>query len=752
MAKKRFSVIVTGIVQGVGFRPYVYKLANGLGLTGWVLNSPAGVECAIEGEEKACSAFLARLKAEAPSVSRIDGVSVSELCPLQETAFTILPSKSGPRRTLISPDLALCPDCLAELLDPADRRYRYPFINCTNCGPRFTIIEGLPYDRPLTTMKHFVMCDKCRAEYSDPAERRFHAQPNACAACGPTLRFLDAAGKELPGEPLQLAKAALKAGLVLAVKGLGGYHLACDAQNEQAVNTLRGRKLRWHKPFALMLPDAEQTRRYCELNPQEEELLTSPAHPIVLLKRKKDAPCIPSAIAPDSSRLGVMLPYTPLHHLLCLGQLALVMTSANFSDEPIAYKDPDALTRLSGLADAFLLHDRPIFRRADDSVAIWAAGSSRLIRRSRGYAPQPLRLSGCKRQILAVGSQEKNTFCLTRGPEAILSQHIGDLDDVATYAQYRREIEHFCDMFKVRPEAVACDLHPDYLSTRYARQSGLPLLKVQHHHAHLASVLAEYGLNGPALGFIFDGSGYGPDGNLWGGEILYGDTAGFTRRAHLAYLPLPGGEKAIREPWRQALSALYAAGGEELAANSRWGWPAGWEITLRVLKQEVNAPLSSGMGRLFDALAALCGLYHKVSYEGQAAIALENIIDDTVSGCYGFAVEKRAEGPLILDWRPVIRAAAQDLLLGEQVKTVATRFHRAISGLCLELALRFKTELGAETVALSGGCWQNIWLLDSVWQELSAAGFKVYSNSAVPAGDGGLAYGQAAVAASMPEP
>ena len=751
MAQKRFSVIITGIVQGVGFRPYVYKLARCLGLAGWVLNSPAGVECAIEGEEEACSAFFKRLRGEAPAASRIDELHFSELAPQGDSAFVILPSKSGPRRTLISPDLAVCQDCLAELFDPADRRYRYPFINCTNCGPRFTIMEGLPYDRPLTTMKHFPMCDECRNEYKNPAQRRFHAQPNACARCGPALLFLDAAGQKIPGEPLQLAVAALKAGQVVAVKGLGGYHLACDALNERAVNTLRGRKARWHKPFALMLADVDQIRRYCELCPKEEELLTSPARPILLLKRRKDAPYLPLALAPDSDRLGIMLPYTPLHHLLCQGWAALVMTSANYSDEPIAYRDEDALARLSGLADAFLLHDRPIYRRADDSVALWAAQAPRLIRRSRGYAPLPLRLSGCTRQILAVGSQEKNTFCLTRGEEAILSQHMGELDDLTTYAQYQREIEHFCDMFKVQPELVACDLHPDYLSTRYAEGSGLPLLRVQHHHAHFASVLAEHKLSGPALGFIFDGSGYGLDGHLWGGEVLYGDIASFTRLAHLAYLPLPGGDKAIREPWRQAMSALYAAGGEDLAADARWRWPAGWEIALDALTRKINTPLSSGLGRLFDALAALSGLYHQVSYEGQAAVALEHSIDDSASGCYCFAIEEQPASSLIVDWQPVIKAAARDILQGEQPGVIAARFHRALNELILHLAFHFRTDLGVETIALSGGCWQNIRLLTQACKDLAAAGFAVYSNSALPSNDGGLSYGQAAVASQRPD-
>ncbi|MCL1974912.1 MAG: carbamoyltransferase HypF [Firmicutes bacterium] len=747
MLSKRFSLIITGIVQGVGFRPYIYKLAHEEYLAGWVLNSPAGVECIIEGEEKACAAFLARLKAEAPAASCINEIAIKEEPPLGDRSFAILPSKSGPRRTLISPDLALCSDCQSELFDPQNRRYRYPFINCTNCGPRFTIIEGLPYDRPLTTMKHFTMCKDCRAEYEDATNRRFHAQPNACANCGPVLRFTDKAGGNLPGEPLQLAKQALENGKILAVKGLGGYHLACDALNETAVNTLRERKLRWHKPFAIMMPTLKQILLYCELSPEEEQLLCGSCHPIVLLKRRKDAPILAAGLAPDSDRLGVMLPYTPLHHLLCDGWAALVMTSANYSDEPIVYEDTEVLSRLSGIADAFLLHNRPIFRRADDSVTIWAAKTPRMIRRSRGYAPQPLYILGCQKQILAVGSQEKNAFCITRNTEAILSQHIGELDDAATYIQYRKEIEHFCDMFKVQPEIVACDMHPDYLSTRYAQQSGLPLLYVQHHHAHFASVLAEYQLEEPVLGLIFDGSGYGLDGKLWGGEVIYGDCASFKRLAHLTYLPLPGAKAAIHEPWRQAISALYMAEGEDFATAAHWNWPIEGRHMLKALKNKVNTPQTSAMGRLFDVIAAICGLYHQVNYEGQAAIALENHIDDSVKSAYSFDIIEHIGQPWELDWQPVVKAAAQDILANEHIGVIAARFHRSIAQLCLHLALHLGALYEIDKVALSGGCWQNIWLLTKVSEELSAAGFKVYANSAVPLGDGGLAYGQAAVAA-----
>ncbi|MCL1816583.1 MAG: carbamoyltransferase HypF [Clostridiales bacterium] len=744
--KKSFSILITGIVQGVGFRPFVFKLAQGLGLAGWVLNSPAGVECVVEGEAADCAAFLERLPLEAPGVSRIESINYTEQGIQGAAFFKILPSKAGLRHTLISPDLALCDDCLAELFDPQDRRYRYPFINCTNCGPRFTIIENLPYDRPMTTMKHFNMCEACRREYEDPANRRFHAQPNACPACGPALNYVDAAGQKIAGEPLDLAYSALQAGQIVAIKGLGGYHLACDAQNEAAVNTLRGRKARWHKPFALMLPDLAQVRLYCEISREEEELLQSPAQPVLLLKRRTGAPPLPAALAPDSDRLGIMLPYTPLHYLLTENWSALVMTSANFSDEPIAYNDEDAQSRLKGLADAFLTHNRPIFRRADDSVAVWAAAAPRLLRRSRGYAPQPLSLEGCRRQILAVGGQEKNTFCLTRGSQAILSQHIGELSDVATYAEFQQEIAYYCAMFKIEPELIVSDLHPDYLSSRYAKLSGLPQLKVQHHHAHFASVLAEHHLSQPALGFIFDGSGYGEDGHLWGGEVLYGTCADYKRLAHLRYLPLPGGEAAIREPWRQALSALYMAGGEKLATDERWLWPNGWELVLSALQQKVNTPLASGLGRLFDALAALSGLYPQVSYEGQAAIALENILDDNAAGSYRFAINEYQEKPLELDWRPLILSAAQDKLSGVNPGAIAVRFHRALSSLCLHLAQRFREQYHADTIALSGGCWQNIWLLTQIQQNLTKAGFKVYSNSAVPTNDGGLSYGQAAVA------
>ena len=746
MENKCFVLLISGIVQGVGFRPYVYKLALELGLNGWVRNSPAGVEVWIEGSAAACEAFLACLKPQAPPASRVDEVIMTEEAARGESGFRILSSKGGPRQTLISPDLAICDDCLRELFEPHNRRYRYPFINCTNCGPRFTIIEGLPYDRHFTTMKGFPLCDFCCAEYNDPLDRRFHAQPIACATCGPSLSFLDRGGQKVAGDPLMLAQNTLQQGLVLAVKGLGGYHLACGATNEQAVRALRRRKLRWHKPFALMLPDLERAHYYCQVNAEEEELLKSPQRPIVLLRRKQAAQELAADIAPGQQRLGVMLPYTPVHHLLLEHWPALVMTSANFSDEPIVYEDEAAPVRLQGLADAYLTHDRPIFRRADDSVAVFAAGAPRLLRRSRGYAPQPLVMEGCARQILAVGGQEKNTFCLMRGAEAFISQHIGELDDAATYDGYRREIAYFCEMFLIKPQLIACDMHPDYLSSRYARASGLSLIPVQHHHAHLASVLAEHGKKEPVLGLIFDGTGYGLDGNLWGGEVLYGDCASFQRLAHLRYLPLAGGAAAIQEPWRQALAALYDACGENMATDPRHCWPEGWLTVLQSIKQGLNTPLSSGMGRLFDAVAALAGLHHTVSYEGQAAIALEQCLDNEAEGAYCFVVNAQDNGALELDWRPVIAAVAADIAQGQPAGAIAARFHRAVAGLCLQMAVRFREEYSIDSIALSGGCWQNIWLLEQVTALLSQAGFTVLSNSAIPVNDGGLALGQAAIA------
>ncbi|MBR2783641.1 MAG: carbamoyltransferase HypF [Firmicutes bacterium] len=748
----RAHLEVSGIVQGVGFRPFVFRLARAYALAGWVFNHAAGVTIEIEGEREDIDAFLAELRERPPYLAVVDEVRVSWLAPLGESDFTIRDSAGGSRETLISPDMATCDQCLADMRDPRNRRYRYAFTNCTNCGPRFTIIKSLPYDRPRTTMSGFPMCPDCAAEYADPLDRRFHAQPVACPACGPRLIFTDTAGREEAGDPLELAHAALKQGRILAVKGLGGFHLCCDAHNEDAVQTLRRRKVRWDRPFALMMPDAAAVQEYCLVSAEEEALLTGARRPILLLKRRPDGRRLPGSIAPGNGRLGVMLPYTPLHHLLLEQWPALVMTSGNISDEPIVYEDGLALSRLAGLADCFLIHDRPIFRRCDDSVAVFSAGAPRLIRRSRGYAPEPLPLPDCGRSILACGGQQKNTFCLTRGDKAFLSQHIGDLDNQPTLDSFRRETGYFTEMFNSRPQVVAADKHPDYLATRFAREyTAAHRIFVQHHHAHLASVLAEYDhCDRPALGLIFDGTGLGDDGTIWGGEALIGDCLSYRRAAHLLPLPLYGGEQAVREPWRQALAAAVTACGEEgLPPALTSAFPDTWPLLLQAGRAGINSPLSSGMGRLFDAASALSGLCPFATYEGQAAVEFEQQLGlCTGSGSrYDFELIPGEDG-LILDWRPVLRALIRDRLAGADAPELALGFHRALARACLALCRRLREDSSLNDVALSGGCWQNVWLLEETDRLLGEAGFNVMINRAVPCNDGGLSYGQAAVAAA----
>jgi len=752
----RYAVEVQGIVQGVGFRPFVFRLAEELRLTGWVYNSAAGVSLEIEGEEEACRDLIRRLYDEAPLLARVDRVEAKPIPPQGGLAFVIRPSRLGEKNTLVSPDMGICPDCLAELRDPANRRYRYAFTNCTNCGPRFTIIESLPYDRPFTTMRDFPLCGDCAAEYHDPRDRRFHAQPNACPACGPRLSFRDREGGSPAGDPLALTQQWLKAGRIMAIKGLGGYHLACDARNGAAVSELRRRKYRWDKPFALMAPDLETARRFCQISGAEAALLTSQRRPIVLLNKGPGSLELAGDIAPGNGRLGMMLPYTPLHDLLLEGFDALVMTSGNLSEEPIAYDDQEAFLKLRLIADGFLTHDRAIFRRCDDSVMVHAAGLPRLVRRSRGYAPEPLFIPDSGRNILATGGSQKNTFCLTRGNQAFLSQHIGDLLNLPTFKGYCREIDYFRQMFSSEPQILAYDPHPEYLSTKYAVAYEGDVIKapVQHHHAHLASVLAEHRLDEPVVGLIFDGTGYGADGRLWGGEVLVGDLTSYWRAAHLLCLPLPGGEQAIREPWRQALSALrLAAGRDALERAAPPGLLAeGWRLVLQATEQGLNAPFSSGMGRLFDAAAALIGIGRRVNYEGQAAVELEQVIDDSAAGAYRIDVIPDSEAggaSRLLDWRPLIISLAGDLRRGTPPGALAVRFHRAVVNVCLEICERLREETGLNRVALSGGCWQNVWLLEHAWAALEQAGFRVYGNSQVPANDGGIAYGQAAVAAAL---
>ncbi len=759
---QRRRIVVQGIVQGVGFRPFVYGQALRHGLGGFVLNDSAGVTIEVEGDPETLEDFQRALWEQAPPLARVD-VLAAEAVPLRgEATFVIAHSQAGAvRGTLISPDTATCDDCLRELFDPADRRYRYPFTNCTNCGPRFTIVQDVPYDRDQTTMRPFPLCAACRAEYDDPLNRRFHAQPNACPVCGPNVRLLDAGGRVLVvDDPIAAAAQQLAAGAILAIKGLGGYHLACDALHAEAVARLRRRKHREAKPFALMAPDLETTRRLCEVNDAETALLRSRRRPIVLLRRGAGCP-VASDVAPGYTSLGVMLPYTPLHHLLLRAfaravepgrPAVLVMTSGNLSDEPIAYRDDDARTRLAPIAEGTLTHNRDIYTRCDDSVVRVAAGGEQLFRRSRGYAPEPIPLAfEAPVPLLACGGHLKNTFCLIKGRQAFVSHHIGDLENLETLTSFQEGIAHFGRIFDIDPEAVAYDLHPDYLATKHALDLDLPhKIGVQHHHAHIASVLAEHGLAGPLIGVAADGTGYGTDGAIWGCEIMVADLCQFERVAHLAYVPLPGGEKAVREPWRMAAVYLQQAFGDGFAdleiPFARQLDRKRWAPLAQMSARGINSPPASSLGRLFDAVAALVGRPGEALYEGQAAIELEMMAEPDTR-IYPFAV--REGMPAMLDVAPLIRAIVRDLAQGVPVPEIAGRFHRSVAELLATACVRATEQTGLRAVALSGGVFQNRLLLEQLVARLDELDFQVYLNRRVPPNDGGLSLGQAAVAAAQ---
>jgi hydrogenase maturation protein HypF len=743
----RSQLRVEGIVQGVGFRPFVHGLATRLGLAGLVGNDAHGVFVEVEGSEVAVEAFRAGLEREAPPLAVIERVTAVPLPATGAAGFEIVASRgSGERSALVSPDTATCADCLADLADPGDRRYRYPFTNCTNCGPRFTIVRDVPYDRPNTTMVGFAMCPACAAEYHDPTDRRFHAQPTCCPACGPRPRLLG--GAERAGEPISEAAGLLAEGAVVAVKGLGGYHLAVDAASEPAVAALRSRKHREDKPFAVMVPDLDWARRLCRVDDVEARVLASPRRPIVLLARRPDAP-LAGQVAPGNRSLGLMLPYTPLHHLL-LAEVGrpIVLTSGNLSDEPIAYQDDDARQRLGGIADWFLVHDRPIHMRTDDSVTRVFAGRELPLRRSRGYAPQPLALPWpFRRPVLACGAELKSTFCVAKGRHAFVSHHIGDLENYETLRSFTEGIEHFRRLFDVIPELVAHDLHPEYLSTKYALDlEGVELLGVQHHHAHVAACLADNGEAGKVIGVAFDGTGWGDDGTVWGGEVLAADLRSFERLGHLATVPLPGGAAAIREPWRMAAVYLEAAFGE--AVPERLGVvarnQARWNRVLSLARSGVGSPPTSSAGRLFDAVAALLDVRDAINYEGQAAVELEQRADPREPGAY----RARIEGgrPFRIAGADLVRAAVEDLAAGARPEAVAARFHNGVAAAVVAGCSLAREATGLGTVALSGGVFQNLLLLERTVAGLKARGFRVLVHGRVPPNDGGISLGQAAIA------
>lgn len=756
---KLAKVSVYGIVQGVGFRPFVYNLALKHNLSGWVRNTSGSVEIEVEGNDEATDAFLTDLQRLAPPMARIEKVEVTSLPPRGYTSFQIQHSFAEEGKyQLISPDIATCEACKKELFSPDDRRYRYPFINCTNCGPRFTIIEDIPYDRPRTTMRHFKMCPDCQREYDDPRDRRFHAQPNACPRCGPSLTLASNQGPPVKcSDVIQKASELLKEGKILAIKGLGGFHLACDATNEQAVQLLRERKKRPSKPLAVMMTSLEEIGRYCFVSPEEENLLLSPQRPIVLLRWKQDSPVSPQ-VAPGLKYLGVMLPYTPLHHLLLRETgLPLVMTSGNLSEEPIAKDNDEALRRLGDIADYFLLHNRDIYSKYDDSVYIVEQGEPRAIRRARSYAPYPIFLPFKARQILACGAELKNTFCVTKDEHAFLSQHIGDMENEETLEHFESTVDLYKKLFRVEPEIIAYDLHPEYLSTKYALkigpEQGLKLIPVQHHHAHVVSCLVENKVEGPAIGVAFDGTGYGTDGTIWGGEFLVCDWRGFERRGHLEYLPMPGGAAAIEKPYRMALSYLHTLLGEDVSLE---GLPILSQldpdevgIIKRQIERRLNSPLTSSSGRLFDAVSALAGVRGTVDYEAQAAIELEMLapeeVDKLDSDLYPFSIAEEQECNIV-KLKELVSAVVDDIKIGVPVPLISAKFHKTVAQIILQTCQLIARETQINLVALSGGVFQNRLLLRLTIEALQREGFQVLTHRLVPCNDGGISLGQAVIA------
>jgi hydrogenase maturation protein HypF len=750
----RKAIDIAGIVQGVGFRPYVYRLANECGLTGLIVNTPAGVSIEVQGEPEAVERFLERLPKEIPPLAKITGLTPRDAEVQEETAFRIKASSMrAAAKALISPDVSICEDCLREMMNPRDRRFRYPFINCTNCGPRFTIIHDIPYDRARTSMAKFKMCAACQAEYENPASRRFHAQPNACWDCGPQVALLGADGARMDvAEPIREAARLLQQGGVVAIKGLGGFHLACDAQNEQAVGKLRERKRRVEKPFAIMVRRVEDAARLCVADELSKKMMSSFERPIVLLPRRAEVAAVPG-IAPGNRYLGVFLPYTPLHHLLFQsGKFdALVMTSGNLSEEPIAIDNEEAIRRLNRIADAFLVHDREIVRRCDDSVVRVAAGQPQKLRRSRGFVPVPVHLEIEMQPVLAVGGELKNTVCVVRGSEAFLSQHVGDLENLESYRFFEEAVQHLQRILETEPKVIAHDLHPDYFSTKWAQErAGVELVGVQHHHAHVAACMAENHLDGKVIGIALDGTGYGTDGAIWGGELLVSDYAGFERAGHFEYVPLPGGAAAIHEPWRMAVSYLAKHFGKEV---EKLGLPFLAEIdsrklnvVLQMMEREINSPRTSSCGRLFDAVAAMIGLRRTVNFEAQAAIELEMAARDSGSES-AYPLDLNLHGATWqIGTKPLFEWLLRDIQRQTSVAEMSRKFHNGLAVVLVDAAERIRERTALNRVCLSGGCFLNALLLETMIVELKERAFEVFIHTEVPAGDGGISLGQAVIA------
>jgi hydrogenase maturation protein HypF len=749
-----------GVVQGVGFRPFVYQLATKYNLKGWVCNTSEDVKIEVQGESKDLKRFLLELQDNTPPLARIESISVTYHTPTDYKEFEIRHSIAEEGKyQLVSPDIATCQACLKEIFSPEDRRYHYPFTNCTNCGPRFTIIEDIPYDRPKTTMHPFKMCPDCQAEYDNPLDRRFHAQPNACPKCGPKLELLDAKGTHVEtSDVIVTVSQLLKEGKILAVKGLGGFLLACDATSEKAVKLLRQRKRRPFKPLAIMVADIDEAKRHCYISEAEEKLLTAPQSPIVLISWKPES-TVCQAVAPNLKYLGVMLPYTPMHHLLLKGaRVPLVMTSGNISEEPIAKDNDEAVRRLSGIADYFLVHNRDIYARYDDSVTFVERGDVQLTRRARGYAPYPIHLTFNAKQALGCGAEEKNTFCLTKDNYAFISQHIGDMENLETMEHFENTLALYKKLFRIEPEIIAYDLHPEYLSTKYALELGsqfshLKLIPVQHHHAHIVSCMVDNRVDSPVIGVALDGTGYGSDGRIWGGEFLVADYKGFQRMGNLEYLPLPGGAAAIKRPYRTAIGYLLKLLGED-SLNSKLAFlkqvdAVEIELIKRQIQTGLNSPLCSSLGRLFDAVSALIGIRGEIDYEGQAAVELEMAAYDDCDkvGNKGYPhliIEN--DGVSIIQLKELLSAIIEDLYHGVSKATISARFHNTVAQMICEICQLIAKRTGINQVALSGGVFQNRLLSTRVIPLLESAGFSVLTHKQVPCNDGGISLGQAVIA------
>ena len=742
----RKIIRVEGIVQGVGFRPFIYRLAKLNNLTGYVLNDSEGVLIEVQGEN--LSEFIESIKNLAPPAAFIANIIHHDL-PIKtdERNFLIKPSPHAiERETLISPDLAICEDCKREILDSTDRRYRYAFTNCTNCGPRFSIVEDIPYDRQNTTMKNFIMCDKCQAEYDNPLDRRFHAQPNACSVCGPQYVLTDNQGNMINcSDILAKARELILAGYIVAVKGIGGYHLACDAKNYEAVAKLRERKVREDKPFAVMASDLATIKKYCTVDSIAAKLLTSTSAPIVLLPKSKQYN-LAENVAVHNAYIGFMLAYAPVHYLLLNSGDVFVMTSANLSEEPIVYRNDEEYTKLAKIADFILSHNRPINTRVDDSVVRIFEHEPMIMRRSRGFAPAPISLGGLinnKISVLACGGELKNTFCLTKQDKAFMSQHIGDLENMAVNNAYKQSIKLFERLFDIKPNLLACDMHPEYFSTKYAKAQELPFMQVQHHHAHIASVLAEHGITDTVIGVALDGTGYGEDKCIWGGEFMLANLQDFKRIGHFAYMPLPSGAKAVKEPWRLGLYQAYTIYGEDVVNKYPKLIQPNWQLLMKATSAGFNAPLTSSAGRIFDTVAALLNIRTHINYEGQAAIELENRAFNSEGEILPYAI-KQQDGQYILDFKPLY-ASIYGLKQRYSVNYVAKSFHMTLAEAICEVINKISNDTGIKQVALSGGVCQNITLLKLIYQNLNSK-YKLYLNRKLPPNDGGLAFGQAAIA------